>query len=485
MATIKELIAGIEVEREAAEKREQKARKEIEVILASAQQEGRSALSEEEDARCEELFNMIELAKTQQAGITQKLSRAKKVEAEETEAEARLDQVRRTNAGATNRKPAYDEVMRVGREERVYNPESDRTGKQFLSDVSRQFLYGDVGAQSRLARHMQEERVERGPYLQRAAGDTTTTNWAGLTVPQYLVDMVAPAVANLRPFADAATNKHTLPADGMSVNISQVTTATAASLQATQLTTVTAASADDTLLTIPVQTAAGFQNISRQAIDRGTGIEDVLLQDLFARYNTDLDNQLINQASTGLLAVAAGNTWTQGSPTGAQLYSQITKAASGVEGALLAMGQPTHVVMHSRRWYWFSSQTSTAWPMLNFQSPSQTMNNNAFGYAYNNAYNQGPRGVLPNGLAVVVDNNIPTNLGAGTNEDRVAVVSQRECHLWEDPNQPAYIRAEQPNAPQLGVLLVVYGYYAYTFSRYANAVQSLSGTGLVTPVFPG
>ena len=33
-----------------------------------------------------------------------------------------------------------------------------------------------------------------GKYMStRAAGDSTTTNWAGLTVPQYLTDMYAPA----------------------------------------------------------------------------------------------------------------------------------------------------------------------------------------------------------------------------------------------------------------------------------------------------
>jgi hypothetical protein len=32
-----------------------------------------------------------------------------------------------------------------------------------------------------------------------------------------------------------------------------------------------------------------------------------------------------------------------------------------------------------------------------------------------------------------------------------------------------FIRAEQPAAASLGVLLVVYGYFAYTFARYANS----------------
>jgi hypothetical protein len=473
---INDIIATIEVELEAAQNRERKALKEVEVILAGANQEGRSNLSEEEDQRCEELKNIVKLAKTSQQGSKHKLAQARSTQAELAEQEERFKDVRSTPA--KSRKPAYDEVMRVGSEERTYRRDQDPTGRQFLQDVCRQFLYGDVAASSRLAQHMQEERVERAGYLTRAAGDTTTVNWSGLVVPQYLVDMVAPAVANLRPFADEACNHHPLPADGMSVNISRVTTATQAGLQSAELATVPTQSADDTLLTIPVQTAAGYQNVSRQAIDRGQGIEDTILQDLFSRYVTDEDNQLLNQATTGLLAVAGSQTWTQGTPTGAGLYGQIQAAASGVEQAMLAMGSPSHVVMHSRRWYWLSSQLTNTFPMVNYNQipPQSTAVGTGAGYS------NGIRGYLPNGLAVVVDNNVPTNVG--TNQDAVIVVPQRECHLWEDPNAPAFIRAEQPNSPALGVLLVIYGYYAYTFSRYAGAAQKVTGTGLVTPAFP-
>ncbi|WP_307962263.1 hypothetical protein [Salinispora arenicola] len=47
-----------------------------------------------------------------------------------------------------------------------------------------------------------------------------------------------------------------------------------------------------------------------------------------------------------------------------------------------------------------------------------------------------------------------------------------------------YIRAEQAKAASLGVLLVEYGYLAYTHSRYTHA-HKVAGTGLVTPTFTG
>ena len=475
MSGIDDLIASIEVELEAAQKRRKKCSAEVELILSKAQQDGRSNLTGEEDERVAELFAAKDQALRDIEGIKGKLENANRVKAEETERQAEQSKVTETQT----RKPSYDQVARVGREERTYRPDADPYGKQFLMDVSRAFVFQDVEANHRLSQHMAEERVERAEYLGSQSRAVGTGAWAGLTVPQYLTDLYAPATAALRPFADVC-NRHPLPADGMSVNISRVTTASSAALQAAENDAVSETNMDDTLLTVNVQTAAGQQTISRQAIDRGTGIEDVTMQDLFNRVATVLDNTLLNQATNGLTNVAQANSYTDASPTGAELYPKILGATAAVEANLLAMGRPTHAVMHSRRWYWLSSQMSSTWPMINWSNlPVQ-----AAGTANaSSSYGSGPRGVLPCGLEVIVDNNIGTGLGAGTNEDEVYVVPASECHLWEDPNAPLFIRAEQAKAANLGVLLVAYSYFAYTFGRYSNAMQKVSGTGLVTPTF--
>jgi HK97 family phage major capsid protein len=480
MPGIHDLIAGIEVELEACQNRRARTLKERELILNTAQAEGRSNLTAEENQRVDDLRAASEKEKDNEAGIRAKLATAIEVREEEkaraqTQAETTRTEVRR---------PAYDEVTRVGQEERTYHPGNDRKGAQFLRDVSRQFLYNDPSATERLSRHMHEERVERAVQVQRAAGDTTTTNWAGLVVPQYLTDMKAPAVAALRPFANIC-NHHDLPESGMSVNISQVTTASSVGVQATQLTAVSATSLDDTLLTENIQTAAGQQTLSRQAIDRGTGIEETVMDDLFRRYATTLDSTLINQATTGLSAVATATSFTTASPewmstTAADsLYGKILSAASGVESSLLAYGAPTHAIMHSRRWYWLMSRVNTVWPGIS--QPSIPVHAGGMNVAA--GYNSGSRGVLPNGLEVIIDNNVATNLGTGTSEDELYVVPASECHLWEDPSAPVFIRAEQPAAASLGVLLVLYGYFAYSFRRYSGGVGKVNGTGMTTPTF--
>jgi hypothetical protein len=471
MPGIADLIATIEVELEACQKRAAKSLKEREYILAKVQQEGRSTLTEEEDKRVAELRDQHTAEKENEQGIRAKLATANEILGEE---ESRAKAEKETKPTGATRK-AYDQVARVGTEERTYRKDTDPYGKGFLSDIVRNFSSQDVEASGRLSRHMAEERVERAEYLTRAVG---TGAFAGLTVPQYLTDLYAPATAALRPFADAC-NRHPLPADGMSVNISRITTASSAALQASENSAVSETNLDDTLLSPLVQTAAGQQTISRQAIDRGTGIEDVTMQDLFNRVATVLDNTLLNQATNGLTNVATSVAYTDATPTGAELYPKILGAAAGVEAALLAMGRPTHAVMHSRRWYWLSSQMSSAWPLINWQGlPVQAAGTANTG----SSYGSGPRGVLPCGLEVIVDNNIGTTLGAGT-EDELYVVPQSECHLWEDPAAPMFIRAEQPAAASLGVLLVAYAYFAYTFGRYANGMQKVNGTGMIAPTF--
>jgi HK97 family phage major capsid protein len=491
--TSSSLLAQAEVELAAAQHRRDVARAKVTYLIQAANSEGRPALTEGETAEATAARASRDQARADIAAIQNKIAQLRDLEAEEAEYVAASRQTHPAavplgeqaapaaggNGNGTRALPAYDHVARIGSEERTYHRGSDPWGRQFLVDVARQQLFSDPAAAARLARHMAEERVERtAQMMERAAGDTNTGNWAGLTVPQYLTDMYAPVARALRPFADIC-NKHPLPDQGMALDISRITTGTTTALQAAELGGVSGTSADDTLLTVPVQTAAGFQNVSRQAIDRGTGIEDILMQDLFASLGTTLDNTLITQASTGLTNVAVSTAFTTGSPTAALLYPKIMGAAAGVEAAMLARGYPTHAVMHSRRWYWLASQMTSSWPFINQAGiPTQA----AATADPASAYNKGVRGRLPIGLEVVVDNNIATTLGGGT-EDEMYVVPAMECHLWEDPSAPVFIRAEQPNATSLGVLLVVWEYFAYTFGRYASAMQKVSGTGMIAPVF--
>jgi len=364
--------------------------------------------------------------------------------------------------------------VRVGQEARTYRPDQDKRGGQFVRDVVLAKL-GDFGANERLSQHMTEERVERADWFQCVAA---TTAFAGLVVPQYLTDLVAPAAKAGRPLANAI-RQLPLPADGMTVNLSRITTATTAAIQ-TQGSAVSETDIDDTLLTANVLTIGGSQTITRQAVERGTGTLDVVLEDLARNYHTAIDSTLINQAATGLTNVATAIAYTDGTPTAAEMYPKLLAGPAAVEAALLDQDPGDIIaVMHSRRWYWIQSQLSSTFPLIG-QGFAQNVAGVADGAS---KYGSGFRGYLPSGVPVIVDNNIATNLGVGVNEDEIFFISTRESFLWEDPSAPMLIRTETgPSVKSLGVDVVLYGYIAYTFGRKPHA-QKVNGTGLVVPVF--
>lgn len=482
-ATIEDLIISLEAEQEQEKRDRERSLQEIRGILASARGEGRADLTAEEDDAVARAEQRAADCLKRLTGVEKRLNIANRTKLAELQSDEQLAQrapssapQARAGSGEVqgNRQP-YDRVARIGSEERTYHRGNTGKGGPFIRDVVSQFLHRDLEAEARLSRHMHEERVERGQYLERAAG---TGAFAGLVVPQYLTEMYAPALSNLAPFADAC-NRHDLPESGMTVNISRITTPTSVALQASENASVSNTDIDDTLLTENVQTAAGQQTLSRQAIERGTGVEAVVMDDLFRRYAATKDSTLINQATTGLDAVSVSNAYTDASPTAAELWPKLLGAAGSVETALLGMGSAKVALMHPRRWYWLQSQLTTSFPM--FSQPG--ISGNASGTNLGTQYGSGARGILPSGLVVVTDANVPTNLGAGTNEDRIYIVDTDECHLWEDSNAPVFIRAEQAAAASLGVLLVLYGYFAYSFRRFTNAVQRIDGTGLITPTF--
>ncbi|MEU9643603.1 hypothetical protein [Streptomyces sp. NPDC048188] len=452
------------------------ARTALDTAIANRQreQDALMALRSDENLTEEQVTAQVAQRDAADAEVSRRQEALAGLEAEQAR-EEELAQLQARTAPAANRAPAYDRVHRVGAEERTYRPDQDRRGAQFQQDVAAAFL-GDYEARDRLARHMAEERTERGDQL-RAVG---TGAFAGLVVPQYLTDMYAPLARTNRPFADAC-RRHTLPRTGMTVEISRVTTGSSVDNQSAENAAVAEQDMDDTALSVPVRTAAGQQTASRQSIERGAGVEDVILDDLFRAYGSRLDTTMLNAATVGLSNVATAVAYTDATPTTAELYPKVIEGLAGVEGALLDQASGDNLaVMHSRRWYWMQNAMGTSYPLITQPGVvAQTLGAN-----YAEAYGRGVRGILPNGTPVIVDNNIAVNLGAGTNEDEIFLVDRQECHLWEDPDAPMYIRAEQPKAANLGVLLVVYGYYAFTFQRQPHA-RKIAGTGLITPTFTG
>lgn len=455
-------------ERLAAKATERKTAQDALIALRSAIEAGDETITEDAVtaaiSRRDALDSEVDALQARVAGLQAELERDTVVEA--------LSRIETPAA----RLPAYDQVARVGADKRTYSPDNAREGVSFLRDIVSR-LDGDFRAAERLSRHMDEERVERGELLVRDVG---TGAFSGLTVPQYLTDLVAPAVAAGRPLADNC-RKLPLPADGMTVNISRVTTATAAAVQATEAAGVQETDIDDTLLTVNVRTIAGQQDVSRQAVDRSVGAETVIVEDLVRRYHTALDSGIINsdgtlgthlgiRSTTSIVSV----TYTDSSPTPSEAWGPLWDLQQQIESGVF--GPATHFVMHPRRWAFFCSAIGTNQAMVGFNGVAPLQ----LGAEQSKDYGAGVRGILA-GLPVIVDANIPTNLSS--TQDVILGVTASELFLWEQPGSPLLIRAEQVGAGNLLVKLVVYGYSAFTAGRYPGAHGTITGSGLTTPTF--
>jgi len=372
----------------------------------------------------------------------------------------------RAAAAAESRKASGVEaaVTTVKSEPRTYSKESAHS---FIADAFRAQFSNDFSAQERLARHMREEQVERR--------DVTSANFAGLIVPQFLTDLAAPFARAGRPVADRS-RKHALPDAGLTLSISKVTTGSSAAAQSEGVA-VSETNMDDTKLDITVQTIAGQQNVSRQAIERGTNVDSLVMADLVSAYHTKLDQLLVAQLRTDVAAGGNVVVFNDGSPTVAELYPKLADAVQKVQTTFFA--GPNAIIMHPRRLAFILAALDLQNRPLAVPAPAfNTVATGSGAPVYGNS------GYTIMGLPVITDANVSTTEGPGTNEDNIYVGNLQEIHLWEQGNgDPMMLRFEQPKAAELDITMIVYGYAAFTANRYPKAWSIVDGSGLVTPTF--
>jgi HK97 family phage major capsid protein len=361
---------------------------------------------------------------------------------------------------------------RVGREPLTYA--RDNHERSFFRDMHAARMLNDRSAAERLERHMAEMLVERR--------DLSSADGSGgnLVAPLWLNDEFIPLARAGRPFANAVGSRP-LPPHTDSINIPKLLTGTATATQADN-GAVQETDATDTSISIPVRTIAGQQDVSRQLLDRSIpGVDSIILADLAADYATKLDVQTLNGSGTtpnakGVLqdSNVLAITYTDATPTVPELYSKLADAVQQIHTNRFM--SPTAIVMHPRRWAWMLAALDTQnRPLISAVAPS-----NAAGLMER----VGAEGVVGQvmGLPVIVDASIPTNLGAGTNEDRIIVSRLEDQVLFEEgqPNEARYFEVLSGN---LGVRFQVWGYFGFTSERYSKSNAVISGTGLVAPTF--
>ena len=384
-------------------------------------------------------------------------------------ADAMRAEVRAMNAENPEEAPATGQAV-VKEEPLTYRSDNSHE-LSFVKDFIDSVVSKDVAATERIHRHQQEMLVTR---------DGTTSNYAGLVVPQYLTDLAAPLARAGRPFADQCRNLP-LPESGMTLNISRVTTGSSAAVQAAENDAVSETDIDDTLLTSNISTVASGQQLSRQAMERGTGIDALVTGDMASAMSTTLDNQLINGSGSsgqllGISQVTGINsvTYTDGSPTDAEFYPKLLDAIQQINSGIYRA--PDLIVMHPRRLAWLQAGVDgNSRPRV---LPQTNVPQNAMGTGPAAGY--GNTGSQIAGIPIVTDANIRTDLGAGT-EDAVYVVSRNDMLLFEDGEM--MMRMDETAGLNLTLTLVLYAYCGFVPGRYPKAISAITGTGLIAPTF--
>ena len=441
-------------------------------------------LIEAREAKVAELDGLVSELDEMEAGeeFDSKFARSNELHAEIKDMNEKIEEAREAaetlKAVKESRNELGVEDKDLGDSEAVVEvdePDMYRKGgdHSFIADAwsSRQ---GDYKAQERLNKHQDFE-----------ARDVGTGAFTGLVVPQYLIDEYAPIARAGSAFYNAVPKKD-LPAYGNKIEISRITTGSQAAEQASENSAVQETNMDDTLLTVNVDTIAGQQDVSRQALERGGqpgfSMENIIFQDLVAAYFGKLDELMIEGSGSsgqplGIRNVSGLNTvtYTDGTPTVGEAFPKLADAVQKVNANRFAPA--TAILMHPRRWGFFTAGVDgNSRPLV---LPAGNNPDNAVGVGDAAAYGNVVGNLL--GLPVITDANVTTTDGGGNDQDQIYVVKADDHILFED--NLFQLKFEETNAGSLTTKMVVYGYVAFASGRYPTGITKIQGTGLITPSF--
>lgn len=361
------------------------------------------------------------------------------------------------------------------RESGPYRPDGDHSwfGDMYAARS------GDYAAADRLRRSSEARGVTTG------AG-----SGAAFIPPKFLVDQWIALARPGRPTADLLSPMP-MPTGTNQVSVPRIATGSSVASQATELTGISQTDITTSSVTAPVVTLAGQQIVSVQELEQSPGaVDQVLMSDLAQQYGQVLNSQVINGTGTGNTIKGLLNqsgitslTWTVASGTPAVtgpngLWGNLANLISQLHAARFA--PPTAILLHPRRWAWLAAATDSQFrPLVNVEASSV----NVIGTSGDVA-SVGYVGKIM-GIPVYTDASIPTNLGAGTNQDPIIVLRAPDVMLWEGVSGGTGPRIEAFDAPfagSLGVLFRVYNFAAMA-PRYPQSIGVITGTGLVPPTF--
>jgi HK97 family phage major capsid protein len=434
-----------------------KAARKLSTIAANAEQRGDKELTPAEEAQFAAAKATIAELDESIPGLQARIAEIEELE----QRNADLDRLARQIQPEPT--PVGQREIRVGREEPIYR---QRGQFSFFSDLIAE-KRGDRDAAERLHRHHAETR-DVG----------TSTLGDGLVPPQYLPQMYAEVLRAGRVTFDLA-RRLDMPVQGMTLTIPRGTTGTVVEAQSNQNTSVTEVDFDATDLVIPIRTYAGQNDLSRQAVERGAMVDEIVFSDLIADHNRQLNYDAINGLGTngthkGIRT--AGNTLAVSLTTAgfAAFHASIANAAGKV--AANRFMSPDVIIMHPRRWAWSIAQTdSDGRPMLDLEGKGA----NAAGSG--SVPGEGYVGTIA-GIPTYIDASIPTTVStstySGSTEDIVIVARSSDLLAWDDGTRR--FRFDDVGGGSLTSKLVVASYTAWTAEWHPQGIAIISGSSLST-----
>ena len=348
--------------------------------------------------------------------------------------------------------------------------------RQRLEAHARQMEFaGEVSGE--LARR-RAARVGVVPGQQGRALSTTAGSGGEFSPPRWEVEHYATVARAADPLRRLAT-RLPLPPNCQELVIPLIEVASGVVPTSVENVNPSQAIGDQTgSLTATVETFAGQVIVSEQLAQR-SNFADIAAADLFASYRADVEFQLVNGSGAGgeLLGVhnvpgALVQTWTQATPTAAGFVGQVAETA-----ALVADTRdlpPQIILMRPSRYLWLAAAADSA------GSPMQRI---GVGSAADVAPDDGPFGPLA-GLPVHLDGTIPSDLGAGADQDLVVCCRPSDLLVFEDPTPKfSAVVDTAAGASQLAVVLQFHTYVAAFTSRYPSGIGVLTGSGLTPPTF--
>jgi HK97 family phage major capsid protein len=437
---------------------------ELDALVAAAESRDIKDFTDEESAKFDSLLSEIRKDDTRLEELRQ---------SEESE-----------EAAKESRKQLADPGVKTGNAQVTDAPVyvQDGNGQSYFRDLARSVFRQDASATDRLRRN------DAMSMETRALGNTNNAGGSGgeFAPPKWMVDQWIGIIRKGRVTPDLF-KKMDVPNGISSLNIPKITGGTTTAIQSTQNSALSQTDMTTSYVTARWATIGGKQVASQQILDQtAVNFDQLILEDLAADYAQQVGAQVFtgtgtgagtNDVVNGLVNATFGTTqtWTQASPTAALFYSQTGDMLQ--KYLVKRLANPTCWLMHPRRWFWLSvAVDGQGRPLVVPDGPgfNQIASQDGGPVAF------GRVGTM-HGLPVYIDPQIPTNLGAGTNQDPVYLLKTDDLLLLESGPTAEVFR--ETYADSLGILFRLYSYVGTVLNRHTESLAVLLGTGMVAPTF--